>query len=63
VEKAYFLKVYRQLNQNKSCTCRLLGIGMNTLSISPIPVLGEREGETPSRHSTKKGVSNLLKLW
>jgi len=30
-EKAYILKVYHQLNQNKSRTCRLLGIGMNTL--------------------------------
>ena len=30
-EKAYILKVYRQLNNNKSRTSRLLGIGMNTL--------------------------------
>lgn len=30
-EKAYILKVYRQLNNNKSRTARLLGIGMNTL--------------------------------
>jgi DNA-binding NtrC family response regulator len=30
-EKAYILRVYHQLNQNKSRTCRLLGIGMNTL--------------------------------
>lgn len=30
-EKAYILRVYRQHNQNKSRTSRLLGIGMNTL--------------------------------
>jgi DNA-binding NtrC family response regulator len=30
-EKAYIIKVYRQLHQNKSQTSRLLGIGMNTL--------------------------------
>jgi DNA-binding NtrC family response regulator len=31
MEKAYVLKVYNRTNQNKSRTCRLLGIGMNTL--------------------------------
>ena len=31
MEKTYILKVYRQLNQNKSRTARRLGIGMNTL--------------------------------
>jgi DNA-binding NtrC family response regulator len=31
MEKAYILKVYNRTNQNKSRTCRLLGIGMNTL--------------------------------
>ena len=31
MEKAYILKAYRQLNQNKSQTARRLGIGMNTL--------------------------------
>jgi two-component system response regulator AtoC len=31
VEKTYLLKVYRQLNQNKSQTARRLGIGLNTL--------------------------------
>jgi DNA-binding NtrC family response regulator len=30
-EKAYILKVYRRLKNNKSRTSRLLGIGMNTL--------------------------------
>ena len=30
-EKAYILKVYRRLHQNKSRTSHLLGIGMNTL--------------------------------
>jgi transcriptional regulator with PAS, ATPase and Fis domain len=30
-EKTYLLKVYRQLNQNKSRTARRLGIGLNTL--------------------------------
>ncbi len=30
-EKAYILRVYQKLNQNKSRTSRLLGIGMNTL--------------------------------
>ena len=30
-EKAYIIKVYQQLHQNKSQTSRLLGIGMNTL--------------------------------
>ena len=31
VEKNHILQVYRHLNQNKSQTARLLGIGMNTL--------------------------------
>jgi DNA-binding NtrC family response regulator len=31
MEKTYVLKVYRQLNQNKSQTARRLGIGLNTL--------------------------------
>jgi two-component system, NtrC family, response regulator AtoC len=31
VEKNHILQVYRHLNQNKSHTARLLGIGMNTL--------------------------------
>jgi DNA-binding NtrC family response regulator len=31
MEKTYLLKVYRQLNQNKSQTARRLGIGLNTL--------------------------------
>jgi DNA-binding NtrC family response regulator len=31
MEKAHILKTYGQLNQNKSQTARLLGIGMNTL--------------------------------
>ena len=31
MEKTYILKVYRQLNQNKSQTARRLGIGLNTL--------------------------------
>ncbi|MGA9264822.1 MAG: sigma-54 dependent transcriptional regulator [Desulfobacterales bacterium] len=31
VEKNHLLQVYRHLNQNKSHTARLLGIGMNTL--------------------------------
>jgi len=31
MERAYILKVYRQLKQNKSRTARVLGIGMNTL--------------------------------
>ncbi len=31
MEKAYLLKVYRQLKQNKSQTARRLGIGLNTL--------------------------------
>jgi DNA-binding NtrC family response regulator len=31
MEKAYILKVYRQLNENKSRTARRLGIGLNTL--------------------------------
>ena len=31
MEKTYILKVYRQLNQNKSRTARRLGIGLNTL--------------------------------
>jgi transcriptional regulator with PAS, ATPase and Fis domain len=31
MEKSYILKVYRQLDQNKSRTARKLGIGLNTL--------------------------------
>ena len=31
IEKAHILKVYRQLNQNKSQAARTLGIGLNTL--------------------------------
>jgi DNA-binding NtrC family response regulator len=31
VEKNHILQAYRHLNQNKSQTARLLGIGMNTL--------------------------------
>lgn len=31
VEKTHILQVYRQLNQNKSQTARVLGIGLNTL--------------------------------
>lgn len=42
VEKNHILQVYRHLNQNKSQTARLLGIGMNTLR-RKLKAYGKRE--------------------
>lgn len=44
MEKAYILKVYQQLQENKSRTSRVLGIGMNTLK-RKLKAYGEINGK------------------